>query len=129
MTKAEILKKYEGIKQDYAGYRRLRTYKEDTVFDEEKSVRWNREEVIRRNDSILALKKQKRKEEAQAFASLYADIVEYLAQTSRIDYELANKIYETAYDDKNSEGLKRTIDYAEELIMVYKLLLDCQGKV
>lgn len=48
------------------------------VFDEDKSVRWNREEAVRRNQEIADIKKQAREFRVQSCANLDEAIINYI---------------------------------------------------
>lgn len=81
-----------------------RRYKYDTyhVFDENKSVKWNREEVVRQNKLIEASIRQYHKDLNSGYANLISDI------------KIAIKSY-FGGDTLNDAQIDYVIDYAKEV--------------
>ena len=55
---------------DHDFYVPVKRYRDDHVFDEDKSVKWNREEVARQNEKQIELQRQARDMCAQSHANL-----------------------------------------------------------
>jgi hypothetical protein len=61
-------------------------YAENYVFDEDKSVRWNREEVLRRNKEAKDALKSAREMKAESSALLNLAIIKYIMDESVVGY-------------------------------------------
>ena len=119
MTIEEVFHKY----RDIAVPIRKRYYSESHVFDEEKSVRWNREEVLKVNDEI---KKENdnavlryTEEIADWFRSL-CDAVRYEYDSSWTDEKIRD-VYDVVCSHADTINDKRhtLIEYLE---MIYKFI-------
>lgn len=90
--------------------------KEGTVIDENKSVKWNREEVERinalRDEELKKLNTAKNLERTK----LEEEIVKKLADEGKITYAKAKKIYSYAYSQDHSWGLGAVINTAHDLM-------------
>jgi hypothetical protein len=90
--------------------------KEGTVIDENKTVKWNKEEVNRinalREEEIKKLNTAKNLERDK----LEDEIVKKLAEEGNISYAKAKKIYGYAYSQDHSWGLSAVLDTAHELM-------------
>lgn len=78
-------------------YPRKSKLKEDHVFDENKSVKWNREEVVRYNKSVDEERIKYREETNRLSAKLHDDIINALVNEYNFTKNQANKIYDYAY--------------------------------
>ena len=58
----------------------VKRFKDDHVFDEDKSVKWNREEVIRQNDAQIELQRQARDMAAESHKNLSEAIYRYIME-------------------------------------------------
>lgn len=58
-------------------------YKEGTIFDEDKSLKWNREEVVKKNLFMMKLKKLNRKKN-QMYTELVHIIKQYIIQETNV---------------------------------------------
>ena len=58
-------------------------YKEGTIFDEDKSLKWNREEVVKKNLFMMKLKKLNRKKN-QMYTELVNTIKQYIIQETNV---------------------------------------------
>ena len=61
------------LRVDHDFYVPVKRYRDDHVFDEDKSVKWNREEVARQNEKQIELQRQ-----ARSHANLSEAIYEYI---------------------------------------------------
>ena len=66
------------LRVDHEFYVPVKRYRDDHVFDEDKSVKWNREEVARQNEKQIELQRQAREMCAQSHANLSEAIYEYI---------------------------------------------------
>jgi hypothetical protein len=94
---------------------------ENYVFDEDKSVRWNKEQVFNHNlakheeDTKFRELHTKAVGEANGFAG------EYLAQEYGISKEVGVKVFLFAKQEKDSlSSIEAILDYAEDICELFK---------
>ncbi len=95
-------------------------YKEGTIFDEEKSVRWNREEVDRRNNLHQEEVKRLNREKNQMYEKLVNLIYQYIIQETKVSKERATKIYNYLYEEYHSYGLTECINHLDDLLDLFE---------
>ena len=99
-------------------------YKETDVIDEEKSVRWNREEIQRRNkmflDEVARLQRIRSKAITDAEIKIQKEIISEL--DNKINSKQAKIIYDAAWSEGHSGGtndfyiyLERYIDFVDNI--------------
>jgi len=118
MTKEMIIDKFEELSRK--SYKpSLKKYKEGHIFDENKSVKWNREEVIRQNNLFFEefenLKKQEKKDWKELMNQLYS----YLEKEYDLNHNQIEKLYSFAYEDAHSEGIRNVLIVFDELADLY----------
>ena len=96
----------------------LRRYDYTCVFDENKSVKWNREEVERHNTIYEESRKSIEDNKRNARYQFECAIVEYISEVLGIDEDHAQKIYDHCYAEKHAFGIKEVADYVDDLIEV-----------
>ncbi len=112
---------------DFENYRRSEKYymekplKEDTIIDEEQSVRWNREEVARRNEEIERRLKNDRK-----YHQLCDSAMEEIIKTSvnswymtEFNKETINVIYAQAWESGHSYGYSEVYNHFREYMDMF----------
>ena len=123
----EIVKDYKETMDSYHKYVTEETskypkYLPNSVIDEDKSVKWNREEIQRRND----VREQKRKDLRileNNIRNVYENaIVESLATEYKISYDEAKLIYDFSYTEHHSYGVSEVVDYCYEYLQLYENL-------
>ena len=82
---SDIRKAMEDIDNKF--YVQVKTFKEDHIFDEDKSVRWNREEVARQNALQRSFYERARKMAAESYENLYLAIFTYIMEESVYDFK------------------------------------------
>lgn len=109
---------------EYWAARRTKKFKENHIFDENKTVRWNKEEVIRRNEKI----DKEIKETLANCESLSNDYNEFIYTNAMEAYgysrAVVEKIYSKAYEDSHSNGYKEVLSKFEELLDFVKDVMD-----
>ena len=94
-------------------------YKEGTIFDEDKSVKWNREEVAKRNllydDEVKNLNRQKN----QMYTELINLIKRYITQETKVSDKQATKIWNYVYEEYHSYGLTECINHLDDLLELF----------
>lgn len=106
-------------------YIRPEFLREGTVIDEEKSVRWNREEVERRNKVMREKIEENRRERREKGRQQNEDIIRAYANDSGLTEEQVGKIYSYAYTQYHSSGINEVINRLNELIyLVIDVVID-----
>ena len=101
-------------------YIRAKYLKDSTVIDEDKSVKWNREEVERLNEEMKA-KVNKNKQERRDMDNKYRkDVIRAYANDSGYSEEKVGVIFNHAYSESHSSGMNEVIQTLEELIDLIK---------
>lgn len=97
-----------------------RKYKIGEVFDDDKSVRWNREEVERRNklhdEEVKRLNKQKNK----MFFEWVDAVKLYIMEETKVKKDKADEIYNYLYGKYHSYGLSEVLANMDELLDLFK---------
>lgn len=93
----EIVTAYDSIK--FPNKRSFgQTYLENHIFDEEKSVRWNREEAQRRNAEVLAKYKEAVDICNKQMEEFWSDVDAYLANEFKLTLKGATELRKTAWN-------------------------------
>lgn len=91
-------------------------YKENHVFDEEKSVKWNRVEVDVQNQLLQVEKENYRAESYRLETKLKEDIIKAICNENKgINYEQARIIYEYVYREYHS-SFSDVFNYIDDFI-------------
>ena len=120
---SEVITNYEKA-TDMPTRPKERTYSANHIFDEEQSVKWNREEVIRRNEQIKNDRESLQTARFKAIMDAEEDIVSYLADSySLISREkvrkLFDKIHSKFYRDYFNCTIEYVIDMCEEYLEIF----------
>lgn len=94
------------------------------IIDEDESVKWNKEEVQRLRRAF-----ENRAEELTRYKNLISSafegrIIEILASDNSISVEESQKIWNYAYSEGHSCGIRNVISCYEEFVSVYDDLLE-----
>lgn len=98
----------------------LKKYKTGHIFDEDRSVKWNREEVIRRNTLFDETVKQLNREKNAKYNALVARTKKYIMQETGVSETRAAKVYDYAYRMWHSGSLLTVLCELDELIEIFK---------
>lgn len=122
------LKDWDEIKADYERMQNMpykpegKKYPVNYIFDEEKSVKWNRQEVERRNQEREDLEKELQQAKNKASNEVHEDIyyaIQNEVDNANISREAAAGIWEYAYQQGHACGwndIKICLDEVLELI-------------
>lgn len=98
---------------------KLPKFKEGHIFDEDKSVKWNREEVIRKNQEYEADTQKIKQVRKEAIDEAERKLQKFLIE----EYEYFNlsskqiqKLYNYAYEEYHSYGLSEILIHLDELV-------------
>lgn len=98
------------------------------VIDENKTVKWNREEVKRLRERfenrVVELNKYKNK----LFSEYKYWFITLLNKDNNISYSESFKIWEYAYSENHSSGIKYVVFKYEEIVDLYNDLLKSHNK-
>lgn len=95
------------------------------IIDEEKSVRWNREEVERRNEAIKEEKKRLLSEYDAEIMRVTDEFIKWIEVTYNLNEKEARIIYSRAYDEHHSYW-DDIYDAVDEYCEIYSKLLDAR---
>lgn len=120
---SEVINNYEKA-TDMPTRPKETTYSADHIFDEEQSVKWNREEVIRRNEQIKNDRDSLQRARYKAIMNAEDEIVNYLADSyPKISKEkvrkLFDKIHAKFYRDYFNCTIEYVIDMCEEYLELF----------
>lgn len=88
------------------------TYPKGFIFDEDKSVRWNREEVQRRAASRERILQDYRNKEQVLLNTAVATIKEFIVQEFGLSHEIADEVYAMANERGHSAGFYEILNDA-----------------
>lgn len=102
----------------------------DHVFDEDKSVRWNREKAIEINsmyeEEVVELNKRKNAERDRIHDLIYLRIMDDVGHG--LTKESAKAIWNKAWEDGHSYGFREVVIHAEQLIDLISSILEKEGR-
>lgn len=96
-------------------YPKYEKYGENHIFDENMSVKWNCEEVVRRNQAYKDALKEYYKGEQEANKKFREDLIQAIMNDTGFSYEKAEMIFGRAYDRGHSSGYYEVVSYASEI--------------
>lgn len=115
MEKYKIIDKINNGKYEAKlEYPKGKRHRYDTIIDEDKSVRWNREEIERINKESHEVRKKYRNSIYEGELSFKEDVASYLKNDS-LNKAQATEIVKKAWMEDHSEGFLSVLDTAEEL--------------
>lgn len=94
-------------------------YKLDHIFDEEESVRWNREEVLRRNQRYADEKYRLMKIRNQAIDEAERKIQEEIMQDTGLSKEKAKMLYHFCYERHHAYGAMEMLNHLSDYIDLF----------
>ena len=97
-------------------------YASNHIFDEDKSVKWNREEVERQNAAIAQESQELQDAYYDAVRNAEAGIIRYLTKEYRnISEDKIKKLYQLAYHEvyNNNYRMDYTLDYCEGILEIF----------
>ena len=123
---ADIWQKYEAMENmggNPYGFKRVPS---NFVFDEDKSVKWNKEQAQKNNNDYDNEVKRLNQEKMKRMDEIYAEIYKVIQEEVGfgISEKKAEKIWEYAYDKGHSEGWYEIMVILEEIEELVKFVLD-----
>lgn len=102
--------------------------KKTDILDEDKSVKWNREEIERLRKAFESKVAELNKYKNLITKAFEGRIVKVMAKDNSISVEESQKIWNYAYAEKHSDGIISVVCCYEELAGLYADLLEIRGK-
>lgn len=103
----------DGLYKSNVPYPSHGKYAENHIFDENMSVKWNREEVARRNQAYKDALTEYNKGKQEAYEKFREDLIQAIMNDTGFSYGKAEMIYSKAYD--RGSGYYEVITYASEI--------------
>lgn len=123
----EIASDYSnGIYSNQKPFPKQTKYKDGHIFDENQTVKWNKEEVQRRNDEIIRLRDEYDNESNSLSDKLRDDVIYNLIYDYDLTQAQAEMTYDNAYSDKHS-SMNDVFYYAANLAEYYKKMMIIKG--
>lgn len=130
MSKKEV-KSWDDISDDFDRMNNMvckpsfKKLPKDFVTDEDKSVKWNREQVEKNNkdyqDEVARLNTEKNKARTNIYKDIYAKIQEEVGHN--INEAAARKIWDYAYGKGHSYGIQEIMIYLDDIMELIKDVL------
>lgn len=95
-----------------------------SIIDEEKSVKWNREEVDRQRAAFRTRVEDLNKYKNLISIHFREQISKLLAKENTITIAESKKIFDFAYNMCHSDGIRTVVSTYEDLALMYNELLD-----
>ena len=95
-------------------------YKVGTIIDEDKSVRWNREEIERLNDIHTEEVKKLNRKKNLLLANIEDAIEKYIIEETKVSKKRAEKIYKYLYEEYHSYGIRECIRHLDDLLEIFR---------
>lgn len=112
-----------GIYENKMDFPKTSRYKYDYVFDENQSVKWNREEAQRQNKMITDATEQYYDESNKLSKQFEKDLTRAIIEFLGISASKANFIFNKAYDNTHGSGYLDVVLVAEDLSdLVYDVM-------
>lgn len=125
MTWDEIVVEFEAYQNMSCTPTDVKKYREGTIIDEDKTVRWNREEVERRNAEYRAavgkLNTVRNKARDTVFEHIYAYIKDALG--AACTQKKAEAIWNYAYEAGHAYGIVEIKNYLDEIMDLAEILM------
>lgn len=116
---SKVIQKYEKA-SDMPTTPKERTYSANHIFDEDKSVKWNREEVVRRNEQIKNDRESLQNARFKAIREAEDDIIEYLSDSyPSISKEKVRKLFDKIHSSFYRDYFNCTIEYVIDMCLEY----------
>lgn len=93
-------------------YPKEKKLNENHIFDENQTVKWNRDEVNRYNESIDKQLQEYDNSEHSGNNNFQEDVIAYLIEEYGFNKEMASKVFYKAYEDGHSCGYSEVLTYA-----------------
>lgn len=108
----------------YWNKRKMKKFSANHIFDEEKSVRWNKEEVIRRNLKIEEDIKKASDDYSKAENEFFDMVMENAMLNYGFTRPMVEKVWGKAYEDSHSSGYRSVVvSFENYLDFIHEMFL------
>lgn len=117
------LKKLYDMVNEYTSFSykpELKRYNNGDVIDEDKSVKWNREQVEILNKKYNDKVKELNTKGNLMYTNLVNGIKEYIIEETKVSKKQADKIYNYLYDEYHSHGIAECLNHLDDLLDLFK---------
>ena len=97
-----------------------RTVEPDHVFDENQSVKWNREMAAKHNADVEFRRKDAKEQKYKAIKEATENAIKFIAEDNNVSYEQAEKVFkyvESNFNDCNR--LQHIICHCEDILELF----------
>lgn len=98
----------------------FRKFPDITVLDENKSVKWNREQIEILNKKYDDKVKELNTKKNLMYTNLVNGIKEYIIEETKVSKKQADKIYNYLYDEYCSHGIAECLNHLDDLLELFK---------
>lgn len=115
--KYEAYRKYTDHIYPYGSAHSLKKYRDNHVFDENRSVKWNREEVERRNKEYQLEVETHRRDMNKAWEDFVSEGIEYIKQEFSVGDELAGEIW--SFCGEQTSSIDERLEFLDALSYLF----------
>lgn len=116
----EVVKKYNEALA-LPDKRRVTQYSPSHIFDEEQSVRWNREQVQIRNAELMAEADRISEIKRNAIKEANQDVINYLHKETNTPVHILRKVFDyVRYDLLDDYNIQSHIEVTEEICSIFR---------
>lgn len=101
-------------------------YNEKHIFDENKTVKWNREKVVAENKKVDEFNEKVENNKFKGVNGFSKDLKEAIAYELGFNSKQADVIYRQAWEDGHSSGLNEVIYEAMDLVSLFEAVNDAK---
>lgn len=95
-------------------------YDDNWVFDENESVKWNREKVLEENEEVKVFNEKVKNKAFRGLKGFTEDLKEAIANELDLNLEQAGYIYNKAWEEGHNSGYSVVIYYVEDMVNLLK---------
>jgi hypothetical protein len=104
-------------------YPKSSSYRDNHVFDENQTVKWNKEKVISENEKLKQRKMDYHNESYRLSNYFHECVVKAIIEDTKLQQDKAEIIFTKAYDDGHSEGYRNVVSEACDLCdFIYEVM-------
>lgn len=120
MTKEDVLnvfRKADEINTEFFRARRTKPIPDDYVIDENKSVKWNREQVLEANQKLIEKIESLKNQNSIAYGEATKKAKEFIRIGTTFSDKQIDMIWDKAYEDGHSQGYDMVLQIAEDMVV------------
>lgn len=103
-------------------------YPPNHVFNDKKTVAWNRQQVILSNDLRIQMQVEYRERQAQKSALFRRDITHFIMDETGLNEKQAGLVFQRAYEAGHHNGELEVLQKADDLVSFLKDLKAARGE-